>query len=38
MAAAPDEERSADPRSGGVNVEALRTSFLYNEDLAPVAT
>jgi len=37
MAAAPDEETSADSRSGAVNVEALRTSFLYNEDLAPVA-
>ena len=37
MAAAPDDETAADSRSNAVSADAIRTSFLYNEDLAPVA-
>jgi len=38
MCAAPEDTQGSEPRIGSLDLETIRTSFLYNEDLAPVAT
>jgi NCS1 family nucleobase:cation symporter-1 len=38
MCAAPENGPAGEPRIASLDLETIRTSFLYNEDLAPVAT
>ncbi len=36
MCAAPEDTQGSEPRIGSLDLETIRTSSLYNEDLAPV--